>query len=119
MAIPVHPGRASLAFVGRREPLDALAAALQDAREGRSRLALVEGPAGIGKTALIDRFLADAGDATILRASGDDSEPELADGVTAQLWRRPDEAPGGLPASHVAAGARLLDLLALLQDERP
>src|SRR4051812_20288147 len=119
MAIPVHPGRASLAFVGRREPLDALSAALQDAGEGRSRLALVEGPAGIGKTALIDRFLADAGDATILRASGDESERELAGGVLDQLLRRAGEAPGELPASHVELGARLLDLLGVLQDERP
>src|SRR3954465_11797067 len=121
MAIPVHPGRASLAFVGRREPLDALAAASQDAREGRSRLALVEGPPGIGKTALIDRFLADASDAKILRASGDESERELAGGVLDQLLRRAGEAPGELPevAGHVALGARLLALLGILQDERP
>jgi DNA-binding CsgD family transcriptional regulator len=121
MAIPVHPGRASLAFVGRREPLDALAAALQDAREGRSRLALVEGPAGIGKTVLIDRFLAGAGDATILRASGDESERELAGGVLDQLLRRAGETPGELPesAGHVALGARLLDLLGVLQEDRP
>src|SRR4051794_19510759 len=121
MAIPVHPGRASLAFVGRREPLDALAAALHDAREGRSRLALVEGPAGIGKTALIDRFLAEAGDVTVLRASGDESERELAGGVLDQLLRRAGEAPGELPevAGHVALGARALDLLGVLQDERP
>src|SRR5262245_4137350 len=121
MAIPVHPGRGSLAFVGRREPLDALVAAWQDALEGRSRLVLIEGPAGIGKTALIDRFLEDAGDATVLRASGDDSERELAGGVLDQLFRRAGEPPGSLPesAGHVALGARLLDLLGVLQDDRP
>jgi DNA-binding CsgD family transcriptional regulator len=118
MAIPVDPGLASLAFVGRRRQLDALAGALRDAREGASRLALVEGPAGIGKTALIDRFLAGAGEVTVLRASGDESERELAGGVIDQLLRRAGEAPLDA-ADHVVLGARLLDLLGVLQDERP
>ncbi|MCA9647363.1 MAG: ATP-binding protein, partial [Myxococcales bacterium] len=38
---------------GRRQPLSALRAALASAREGRGRLVLVSGDAGIGKTSLV------------------------------------------------------------------
>lgn len=40
-------------FVGRMAELDALAAAYAHASAGQSRIVCVEGPAGIGKTALV------------------------------------------------------------------
>jgi DNA-binding CsgD family transcriptional regulator/tetratricopeptide (TPR) repeat protein len=102
-------------FVGRREELDALDAALAAARDGAPRVVLVEGPAGIGKTALLERFLAAAGDVAVLRASGDASEAELAFGVADQLLRRAGAAPEA-PGDHVELGLRLL---AVLGQDRP
>ncbi|HEX5620070.1 MAG TPA: ATP-binding protein, partial [Solirubrobacteraceae bacterium] len=53
-------------FVGRERELAALDSCLADALQGRPRVALVEGPAGIGKTTLIDRFLAAADGARVV-----------------------------------------------------
>jgi hypothetical protein len=47
-------------FVGRRTELDALDAALRDARDGRGRLVLLEGEPGIGKTRLATEIVARA-----------------------------------------------------------
>src|SRR4051794_17544584 len=104
-------------FVGRRQELCALQDALADARAGRPRVVAVAGPEGIGKTALVERFLADAGDVIALRASGDESERELEFGVVDQLLRRAGEARP--PGDHVVAGAQILELLAALEDTRP
>jgi serine/threonine protein kinase len=46
-------------FVGRSELLRELEMAFADTQEGRLNVVLVHGPSGIGKTALIRRFLAD------------------------------------------------------------
>ncbi|MFD6289136.1 AAA family ATPase [Streptomyces sp. NPDC060205] len=46
-------------FVGRSHSLALLAAARERARAGQPQRVLVEGPAGIGKTALVRRFLSD------------------------------------------------------------
>ena len=45
-------------FVGRSEPLRQLEAAFADTQEGRLNVVLMHGPSGIGKTALVRRFLA-------------------------------------------------------------
>jgi DNA-binding NarL/FixJ family response regulator len=45
-------------FVGRREALDDLTAALQDAEAGEPRIAFVAGESGVGKTRLVTEFLA-------------------------------------------------------------
>ena len=60
--------RAAGAFVGRDEPLARLAAALDTARAGERRLALVGGEPGIGKTRLVAELCARAarGGATVL-----------------------------------------------------
>src|SRR3954471_3281712 len=68
-------------FVGRRPELEELRAALALARGGRPQVVLVEGAAGIGKTALVERFATEAEDVAVLRASGDRSETDLAFGV--------------------------------------
>src|SRR3954470_22356337 len=119
MATQPQVGAAPLAvFVGRRQELGALDTELEQVRAGRSRVVVVEGVAGIGKTALIERFLAPLDDVTVLRASGDESERALPFGVLEQLLRRAGERPT-LDGDHVAAGARLLDLLGRLDDEHP
>lgn len=44
-------------FVGRQRELETIAAAYDDALRGTAVVALVHGPSGIGKTALVSRFL--------------------------------------------------------------
>jgi DNA-binding CsgD family transcriptional regulator/tetratricopeptide (TPR) repeat protein len=109
-------------FVGRQGELGALEEALEDARSGQPRVVLIEGPAGIGKTALVERFLAGAREVNVLRASGDVSESDLGFGVVDQLLRRAGEVPASVlldGSDHVAAGVRILELLGTLQDEHP
>jgi DNA-binding CsgD family transcriptional regulator len=48
-------------FVGRQEELDLLGRRLVDARAGSGRVVLISGPAGIGKTRLVEEFMAVAG----------------------------------------------------------
>ena len=105
-------------FVGRQRELEALEEGLARARGGQPWLVLVEGPAGIGKTSLVEQFLAEIRDVTVLRASGDLSESDLPFGVVDQLLRRAGEPPPREP-DHLAAGARILELLGALQDEHP
>jgi DNA-binding CsgD family transcriptional regulator len=101
---------------------------LQQARAGEPRLVLIEGPAGIGKTTLVRRFLDEAGERCVLRASGEEAEAGLPFGVLAQLLAAAPTTPPG-PAAVVvagehsvdplAAGAVLLDLLGELQRTDP
>ena len=98
-------------------------------------LVVVEGPPGIGKTALVNRFLESAEDAHVLRASGEESEANLAFGVLTQLTAAgPNPEPDARPAFEgdgagtprdvttvdpLLAGARLLEILGELQRSRP
>ncbi len=52
----VEPVVAATDFVGRRAARKVLHQTLADVREGHGRLVIVEGPAGIGKSALIEEF---------------------------------------------------------------
>ena len=67
-------------FVGRERELAAL---------GGASFALVEGAAGVGKTALVERAL--EGRPRVLRASGEPAETAVALGVLDQLFRRAGE----------------------------
>lgn len=84
----VDPGDGSLTysvdqppFVGRRAEVDHLLALHTGAKAGATRVAVVAGPAGVGKTALVEKFLEEAGEACVLRISGEESETALAFGV--------------------------------------
>lgn len=48
----------SLPFIGRQAELSALEAAYQEAKAGAARLLLISGEAGIGKTRLLQEYLA-------------------------------------------------------------
>jgi DNA-binding CsgD family transcriptional regulator len=76
-------------FPGRYEEVALLSRKLNEAMAGESRFVLVEGVAGIGKTALLQRFVAafvaDRAVADLLHASGDQSEVSFAYGVIEQL----------------------------------
>ncbi|HEY7816072.1 MAG TPA: AAA family ATPase, partial [Nakamurella sp.] len=103
-------------FVGRRAELGVLRACLDDARAGRPRMVLIEGPAGIGKTALLDRLATDCARdpaVVVLRASGDENEELLAYGLLRQLVRSAGpEAPQLVPQANgrlLPDGAPLAD----------
>lgn len=102
-------------FVGRHAALLRLERALDRARAGEPQLVVVEGPAGIGKTALVNRFLTAAQVSRTLRASGDETESGLAFGVLDQLLTDvtqvgPD-ASGARWSDPLTAGAALLEIL--------
>ncbi len=116
-------------FVGRGDELAVLADAWRDARAGRSSLVLVWGEPGIGKTALIRRFLdteTSAG-AIVLRAACDAGEVGLPFGVVGQLAVDVPAAVRGplltagppAAADPLAVGAELLTALGELQASGP
>ena len=72
-------------FVGRTGELAVLDAEMQAVRGGQPRVVVVEGEAGIGKSSLVSRFVAEHRDVCLLRASGDEAEMLLAWGVIDQL----------------------------------
>ena len=55
MMFPVHE-RAKTKYIGREEELSRLRELLEEVREGKGKLVLVEGEAGIGKTRLIEQM---------------------------------------------------------------
>jgi predicted ATPase/DNA-binding CsgD family transcriptional regulator len=116
-------------FVGRQAELALLRAKLDEARSGHPSVVLIEGPPGIGKSALVDRFARASSDVQVLRASGDESESDLTYGLVEQLVRFAGLAESTALASkegqaagiedHITAGARVLDLLGSLQEQGP
>jgi DNA-binding CsgD family transcriptional regulator len=90
-------------FVGRDSELTLLARQFSVAAGGHGRLVLVAGPPGVGKTALIRRFLA-ARDAQAIWVSGDAEETPLAGGLLEHMARAADNPEAGLLSSLLAAG---------------
>ncbi|WHT16859.1 AAA family ATPase [Crossiella sp. CA-258035] len=93
-----------------------LAEEAERARGGQLRVVVVEGPAGIGRTSLLDEFVADVRSATVLRARGTELQRRFAFGVVRQLFspllcRLPEDrreallAGGAEPVRQVLAGA--------------
>ena len=70
-----HPG---LELRGRSNECEALDRLLASVQEGHSRVLVVRGDAGVGKTALLSYLAARASDFRIVRAAGVESEMELA-----------------------------------------
>lgn len=113
-------------FAGRLSETARLAECAAEARGGQARLAVIEGEAGIGKSALARRLAAALPDFTVLWATGDPSETELPGGVLGQLTRRVDRAtaeqyplfsgPTAAGLSPHAIGGQLLLLLGALQE---
>jgi DNA-binding CsgD family transcriptional regulator len=80
-------GRADLLLERDRE-LESLRAALGEAARGEGRLALVEGPAGIGKSRLLSelRAAAEEDELRVLASRGSELEREFPFGVVRQLF---------------------------------
>jgi DNA-binding CsgD family transcriptional regulator len=115
-------------FVGRQPEIALLRARLAEAVAGDSRVVQIDGPPGIGKTALVERFLATCEpNPVVVRASGEEAETLLAHGVVEQLARSAGPRGAALLAAladvpvpdPVTVGTRVLELLDRLDDTGP
>jgi DNA-binding CsgD family transcriptional regulator len=124
-ALTSSPARTSLAapvFVGRDRELAVLTGLLPGAAAAAPRVVLIEGGAGLGKSALAAEFLARCPGLPVLAAAADPAEQQLSWGVIRQLTSRADGgALAGLPLlaagpgpadDPLAVGAELASLLA-------
>lgn len=89
-------------FVGRTEELALLRAELRAAAAGSVRRVVVEGPEGIGKTALINHALDGEAGARVLMVSGEEDERELPLGIVRQLIAEATRLNTGAPAGTAA-----------------
>jgi DNA-binding CsgD family transcriptional regulator len=124
-------------LLGRREECAVLDRLLDGARGGRSSALVLEGEAGVGKTALVDYAIASASDLRVLRAVGVESEMELAFAALHQLCApvldRLDRLPvpqrdallttfglrAGAVPDRFLVGLAVLSLLSEVADGRP
>lgn len=116
-------------LIGRQAELRLLERELDEVRAGRPRIVLVQGPPGIGKTALLRRFLDEAGGLRILGTGCEETEAGLMYGVVGQLIRvagvpLPDVLtglglPGGVPPDPSSVGGGIVELLRRAQGEAP
>src|ERR1700761_2821056 len=131
---PAPPGRA---LRGRRDECAVLDRLREGARAERSGVLVLRGEAGVGKTALLDYAIGSASDMRVVRASGVESEMELAFAALHQLCAplldRLDRLPGpqrdaleitfALSAGPVPdrffVGLAVLGLLSEVAEERP
>jgi DNA-binding CsgD family transcriptional regulator len=72
-------------FVGRLPELSLLDRALTDARAGEPQVVLIQGEAGIGKSALVSEFLRAQAGMPVVTAVGDEAEAFLPYGIVQQL----------------------------------
>jgi DNA-binding CsgD family transcriptional regulator len=99
---------------GRRSEREALGRLLEAVRGGQSRVLVVSGEAGVGKTALLESLIGSASGFRVARAFGVESEMELAfaalQQVCAPMLDRLDRLPGPQQdALGVAFGVRVGD----------
>lgn len=115
-------------FVGRQAEMEALYAELATVQGGRPRMVLLEGPAGIGKSAVLEQFLSDEEGLIVLRATGEQWEASFAYGVVDQLMRTAGVKDSRLLAGRnrslpteepVGVGARVLQVLEDLEQKAP
>jgi hypothetical protein len=110
-------------FFGRHPELVQLAGALDSADAGRTNSILVEGPSGIGKTALVRAFLetAQAGRCTVLRGAARPQElvafrafDAVIDDMAAVIESLPDETRRAVVANLSPSLARSFPVLVSL-----
>ncbi len=124
-------------LVGRRNEREVLDRLVAGVLAGQSRVLVLRGEAGVGKTALLDCLTASAAGCRIVRASGVESEMELAFAglhalcapMLGRLQHLPDpqrDALGtafglstGAPPDRFLVGLAVLSLLADIADEQP
>ena len=74
-------------FSGRRHELDALDGVLDHVTAEGARVVLVEGPAGIGKTAVLHRFVERHPDLRVFWWSGEEARPNPSFAMIGRLFR--------------------------------
>jgi DNA-binding CsgD family transcriptional regulator len=129
--------RWSQALRGRRDECEMLDGLLGVARAGRSRVLVVRGEPGVGKTALLDYVVERASGFHVVRAAGVQWEMELAFAglhqLCAPMLDRLERLPGpqrdalgtafglsaGVAPDRFFVGLAVLGLLAEVADERP
>lgn len=79
-------------FVGRAAELDWLDGRLASAASGVPSTVIIDGPPGIGKSALASHFLTRLRDVRLMSASGDESETFLPYGIVQQLLGTSDRS---------------------------
>ncbi len=95
-------------LLGREAECARIDGLLEDARSGRSGALLIRGDAGIGKTVLCEYACGRAGDLTVLRCRGMESESELAFAALGDLFRPVLDRLGAIPEPQRAALAGAL-----------
>ena len=100
-------GARDVALLEREGDLAVLGGLLADARAGEGRLAVIEGPAGIGKTRLLDeaRAAADGMGLGVLSARGGELERDFGFGVVRQLLEPRVAVAGASERSERVVGA--------------
>ncbi len=124
-------------LVGRRSECEALDRLVAGVSAGQSRVLVLRGEAGVGKTALLEYLAGAATGCRIARASGVESEMELAfaglHALCAPLLGHLERLPGpqrdalrtafglatGPPPDRFLVGLAVLSLLADVAEERP
>ena len=125
------------ALRGRHSECRSLDRLLEDVRGGQSRVLVLRGDAGVGKTALLEYLVARASGCRIARAAGVESEMELAFAgvhqLCAPILSHLEHLPGpqrdalgtafglstGAPADRFLVGLAVLSLLSDAAEERP
>jgi len=126
VALLRRAGARETAFVGRDAELSGLEQDLAEASDGRGRIVLIQGPAGIGKTRLAGEFLAAVADRALVAATGHFAEGRalpfaaFAECVSA-LLRRPDApaVPKELVRGLAPLAALVPELAAWVPAARP
>ncbi|MEU4301659.1 AAA family ATPase [Kitasatospora aureofaciens] len=72
------PQHAKHQLLGRKRELEALDRLLREVREGHSRVVVLRGEAGVGKSALLDHLAGQAAQMQVVRAVGVEAESEFA-----------------------------------------
>jgi DNA-binding CsgD family transcriptional regulator len=134
---PVASGDPGQGLHGRRSECDRLDGLLAEARRGHSRVLVLRGDAGIGKTALLEHLLGRTSGYRTARSAGIESEMELAYAGLQQLCApfldRLDCLPApqraaletafglteGEPPDRFLVGLAVLTLLAEVAEEQP
>ena len=103
----MHEAAATGALLERSEELARIESALAEVRAGRGRFLVIEGPAGIGKTALLAAARAGAADGgmRVLRSRGSELERDFAFGVVRQLFEPPLAEASELERADLLHGA--------------
>lgn len=105
-----QPDRRLPVLLEREQELAELEGLLRDACTGRGRLSLIEGPAGIGKTRLLEEVRRRAGlsEMTVLAARGGELERNFGFGIVRQLLESTLARTGAGERAELLSGAARL-----------